>query len=147
MWKRLLKNERGLTLIELLAVIVILGIVAAIAIPAIGGLINKSKDDAKVAEGIQIINAAKLYMTANNPSQFPVTLTKNQLDPYLDNVKDEDNDYEVEVNNDGGNGKYSYVLKNHDANNVLNDEELSEEELQNKRSNGSTDNTNNGEES
>ncbi|TWG31389.1 type II secretion system protein [Geobacillus sp. C56-T2] len=147
MWKRLLKNERGLTLIELLAVIVILGIVAAIAIPAIGGLINKSKDDAKVAEGIQIINAAKLYMTANNPSQFPVTLTKNQLDPYLDNVKDGDNDYEVEVNNDGGNGKYSYVLKNHDANNVLNDEELSEEELQNKRSNGSTDNTNNGEES
>ncbi|WPZ17559.1 prepilin-type N-terminal cleavage/methylation domain-containing protein [Geobacillus subterraneus] len=147
MLKRMIKNERGLTLIELLAVIVILGIIAAIAIPAIGGLINKSKDDAKVAEGIQIINAAKLYMTANNPSQFPVTLTTNQLDPYLDNVKDQNNDYEVEVNNDGGNGKYSYVLKNHDANNVLNDEELSEEELQNKRSNGSTDNTNNDEES
>ena len=132
MFKRLLKNERGLTLIELLAVIVILGIIAAIAIPAIGGLINKSKDDAKIAEGIQIVNAAKLYMTANTPSAFPATLTQEELDPYLDNVKDDD--YEVVVNNDGDNGKYSYVLKNHDANSVLDDEELSETELQNKRS-------------
>ncbi|MGG3209654.1 prepilin-type N-terminal cleavage/methylation domain-containing protein [Geobacillus stearothermophilus] len=133
MFKRVLKNERGLTLIELLAVIVILGIVAAIAIPAIGGLINKSKDDAKIAEGIQIINAAKLYMTANPPDTFPATLTKDQLDSYLDNVKDKGKDYEVEVKKDDKNGKYSYVLKKHDANDVLNDTELSETELQNKR--------------
>ena len=32
-----LKNEKGLTLVELLAVIVILGIIAAIAVPSIGG--------------------------------------------------------------------------------------------------------------
>ncbi|GAJ57996.1 prepilin-type N-terminal cleavage/methylation domain-containing protein [Geobacillus thermoleovorans] len=132
MLKRIIKNERGLTLIELLAVIVILGIVAAIAIPAIGGLINKSKDDAKIAEGIQIINAAKLYMTANTPANFPHTLSKTELDSYLDNVKDQD--YEVEVSKDGVNGKYSYVLKKHDANTVLNDAELTEEELQNKKS-------------
>ena len=32
-----LNNEKGLTLVELLAVIVILGIIAAIAMPSIGG--------------------------------------------------------------------------------------------------------------
>ena len=32
-----LKDQKGMTLVELLAVIVILGIIAAIAIPSIGG--------------------------------------------------------------------------------------------------------------
>ena len=35
-----LNNEKGLTLVELLAVIVILGIIAAIAVPSIGGIIR-----------------------------------------------------------------------------------------------------------
>ena len=35
-----LNNEKGLTLVELLAVIVILGIIAAIAIPSIGNIIQ-----------------------------------------------------------------------------------------------------------
>ncbi len=39
--KKLLKNQKGFTLVELLAVIVILGIIAAIAIPSIGNIIDK----------------------------------------------------------------------------------------------------------
>ena len=38
-----LNNEKGLTLVELLAVIVILGIIAAIAIPSIGNIIENSE--------------------------------------------------------------------------------------------------------
>jgi type IV pilus assembly protein PilA len=140
MLKRFLKNERGLTLIELLAVIVILGIIAAIAIPSIGGLINKSKDDAKIAEGIQIINAAKLYMTANTPTSFPTDLTNTDLDSYLDNVKD--TSYTVTVNKDS-NGKYTYTLKNHDANTVLNNPSLTESDLQNKTKGTNNNNNNN----
>jgi type IV pilus assembly protein PilA len=67
MLKNKLKEEKGLTLIELLAVIVILGIIAAIAIPSIGKVISNSKDKAQIAEAIQIIDAARLSH-ADDPS-------------------------------------------------------------------------------
>ncbi|WCK53650.1 type II secretion system protein [Aneurinibacillus sp. Ricciae_BoGa-3] len=62
--KRYLKNERGLTLIELLATIVILGIISAIAVPAIGGLIDNSKKDATVANAQQMVNSTKLLLAS-----------------------------------------------------------------------------------
>lgn len=58
---RLLKQQRGMTLMELLAVIVILGIVAAIAIPSIGNIIEKSKDQAFVANAVAMKEAATLH--------------------------------------------------------------------------------------
>ncbi|EPE62800.1 prepilin-type N-terminal cleavage/methylation domain protein [Exiguobacterium sp. S17] len=60
-----LKDERGLTLVELLVVVVILGIIAAIAVVAIGGIIENSKKDAMVADAKQMVNAAKLYVASN----------------------------------------------------------------------------------
>ncbi|WP_218638959.1 prepilin-type N-terminal cleavage/methylation domain-containing protein [Paenibacillus sp. FSL H8-0548] len=56
------RNEKGLTLIELLAVLVIVGIIAAIAIPAIGGTIEKSKTKADTASELLITEAAVRYM-------------------------------------------------------------------------------------
>jgi type IV pilus assembly protein PilA len=140
MFKRLIKNEKGLTLIELLAVVVILGIISAIAVPSIGGIINKTKDDAKIAEGIQIINAAKFYISANIPATDSVELGDTELAPYLDNVKDEGKDYTVTVTKDE-NGKYIYTLADHDANTVLGKDSLSELDLQNKTKGSSTDDT------
>ncbi|GGA82106.1 prepilin-type N-terminal cleavage/methylation domain-containing protein [Ornithinibacillus halotolerans] len=61
-WLRLLKkDERGLTLVELLAVIVILAIVGAIAFVSISNVIDNSKKDAQIANAQQLISAAKLY--------------------------------------------------------------------------------------
>ncbi|WP_077618962.1 competence type IV pilus major pilin ComGC [Bacillus sinesaloumensis] len=65
MLKKHLKNQKGLTLIELLAVIVILGIIAAIAVPSIGSLIDNTKKDAHIANAQQMINAAKLAKAQN----------------------------------------------------------------------------------
>ncbi len=62
--KRLLKNERGLTLIELLAVIVILGIVGAIAVPSIGNIIENSRRDAHVANARMMVDATRLAITS-----------------------------------------------------------------------------------
>lgn len=58
--KRHFKNEKGLSLVELLAVIVILAIVAAIAIPSIGNIINNQRDKAVLAELSNAISTAKI---------------------------------------------------------------------------------------
>ncbi|MBM4762445.1 prepilin-type N-terminal cleavage/methylation domain-containing protein [Bacillus sp. B15-48] len=74
MMKKRLKDQKGLTLIELLAVIVILGIIAAIAIPAIGNIIQNSRVEAARADAVQIINSAKLYSTENTlPTDITTT--------------------------------------------------------------------------
>lgn len=63
---KILKNQKGLTLIELLAVIVILAIVAAIAVPAIGNVIDNSKDKAILADASSILSGAKLAATSGD---------------------------------------------------------------------------------
>ena len=71
----MLKNEKGLTLIELLAVIVILAIVAAIAIPAIGNIIENSRVKAAKADIANGISSANLYFTDyDTATDFTVTI-------------------------------------------------------------------------
>lgn len=79
-----LNNEKGLTLVELLAVIVILGIIAAIAIPSIGGVIENSKVKAQFADGQNVLAAANIYFT-ENPSKTSVPIAELVSEDYLDN--------------------------------------------------------------
>ncbi|WP_379969046.1 type IV pilin protein [Ectobacillus sp. sgz5001026] len=105
MLKKFLKNEKGLTLVELLAVIVILGIVAAIAIPSIGSIIQKSKEDGVKADAITVINSAKTYVAANGvpavatAGDKTTTITSTMLQQYVSNVKL--TSYSVTVSTDG----------------------------------------------
>ncbi|SEQ49298.1 prepilin-type N-terminal cleavage/methylation domain-containing protein [Piscibacillus halophilus] len=59
--KKILKKEKGVTLVELLAVIIILGIIALIAVPAIAGVIEDSKYNSLKSSAINAIEAADLY--------------------------------------------------------------------------------------
>lgn len=65
-----LKNNRGLTLIELIAVLVILGIIAAIAVPTIGNTINAQRERAAEAEWSAIMSSAELYLAQNGDAAF-----------------------------------------------------------------------------
>lgn len=86
--KKRIKNEKGLTLIELLAVIVILAIVSAIAVPSIGGIIENSRYNAVKADAINVLNAANLYFT-DEPADSDVknvTVETLKTNGYLDNA-------------------------------------------------------------
>lgn len=83
--KKRIKNEKGLSLVELLAVIVILGIVAAIAVPAIGNIIENSRYNAAKSDAINVLNAANLYFTDINASNgAKVAVSKLKSDGYLE---------------------------------------------------------------
>lgn len=124
MIRKYLKDENGLTLVELLAVVVILGIISSIAVPSIGGLIDNSRKDAHVANAQQMINATKIAV-AGNPDLIPadgstetITLEALENGGYIETLKDPDNgsydrdDSMVVIENDDNKLSYSVKLIN-----------------------------------
>lgn len=82
-----LKDQKGMTLIELLAVIVIIAIIAAIAIPAIGSLIENSRNGAVKADYQNALAAANIYFTENDARAGETVTVENLLDEnYLDDA-------------------------------------------------------------
>ena len=102
-----LKNERGLTLVELLAVIVILAIIAAIAAVAIGNVISNSKDKAILSDAANIIAGAKIaYM--DGVCEEGKECKAAQLKGFVENVTLSD---EVEVTQKNNEGEVTYSIK------------------------------------
>jgi type IV pilus assembly protein PilA len=77
----MLKNKKGVTLVELLAVVVILGIIAAIAVPTIGGLIERQRENAAEATYVQMEEAARLFAVDDADGVFTLeALVADSLD-------------------------------------------------------------------
>lgn len=74
-------TKKGVTLVELLAVVVIMGIIAAIAVPTVGGLIQAQRDNAAAESWDQVEEAAKLY--AASESDNTVTLAELITQEYI----------------------------------------------------------------
>ena len=81
----LVKDEEGMTLVELLAVIVILSIVAAIGGVAISGVIQRSREDGRVADVNMLYEAATLaeasdsYISKKAAAATPVIVSAKDL--------------------------------------------------------------------
>lgn len=88
------RNPKGITLIELLAVIVILGIISSIAIPTMTNLVQLSKDRAMVGNAHALKEAASLYVRDLHLQQQtpPSKITYKMLldSQYIENIKDPD---------------------------------------------------------
>lgn len=99
MKKFLIKNNRGFTMIELLVVLAIAAIVAAMALPIYAN-INNNIEDTKLRDSARAIaNAINFELTAANTDK----LRKNDIDK--------------ELKSSGKNG-YSYIIKNQKSNSL-----------------------------
>lgn len=80
-------SESGFTLIELLVVMLILGILAAIAIPAFFNQRDKANDSAKKSEARTMQTAMETCATDNNGAYTNCTLTTlNNIEPVVPDV-------------------------------------------------------------
>ena len=98
-------KNKGFTLVELLAVIVILGVILAIAIPSITSLINSSKQSGFESHAIMVLNIVENEEILNEDFELSDFNIDNLGAFNLNN----DNYEEISVSLDENNELYIYI--------------------------------------
>ena len=79
LFRRLHKKQKGFTLVELLVVVAILGILAAIVIPNVASFIGTGKSEAKKTELADMQTAVTAYMAAAQTSTMTAIAKTNDF--------------------------------------------------------------------
>ena len=111
MFNNIVNDKKGFTLVELLATIVILGIISGFGITAGFNLLNKSKNNQVVQQKKQLIMAAETYVQENR-SKLPKNVGSSySVKIYLSELKNANyiKSDVVDGNKDACNMSTSYV--------------------------------------
>tara|TARA_R110000782_G_scaffold73091_1_gene146083 strand:+ start:2028 stop:2546 length:519 start_codon:yes stop_codon:yes gene_type:complete len=86
---RPISRDRGFTLVEILVVVVILGILAAVVVPAFSGATEESRKGAFIADLKSLADAAEVV--AARTGRYPADSGSGQFPPELDGyIREED---------------------------------------------------------
>ena len=102
-------SEAGFTLIELVIVIVVLGILMSMAVPALSGVKNKADTAVAKADLHNIMQSLEMYYL--DEGEYPAQVTKGDMETVaanLDelNIKNEASAYDYVTDTDSGAQKY-----------------------------------------